>query len=91
MSGMGLLVEDANRKVKFTNQKFVEFMQIDSKPEDMVGFDCALNAKYAKHLFADPDKFEFDIIDIPKKCLPTDEIIQMANGTYFKRMYSAFF
>jgi signal transduction histidine kinase len=91
MSGMGLLVEDANRKIKFTNQKFVEFMQIDSKPEDMVGFDCALNAKYAKHLFADPDKFEFDIIDIPKKCLPTDEIIQMANGTYFKRMYSAFF
>ena len=88
MSGIGLLVEDANRKIKYTNQKFVEIMQIDSKPEDMIGFDCALAAKYAKPLFADPDKFEIDIIDIPRKCLPTDEIIQMANGSYFKRMYS---
>jgi signal transduction histidine kinase/PAS domain-containing protein len=91
MSGMGLLVEDADRKIKYTNQKFIELMEIDSKPEDMVGFDCALTAKYAKHLFANPDKFEYDIIDIPKKCLPTDEIIKMANGSYFKRMYSAFF
>ncbi|MEI6880614.1 MAG: ATP-binding protein [Bacteroidota bacterium] len=88
MSGIALLVEDADRKIKYTNQKFVEIMQIDSKPEDMIGFDCALAAKYAKHLFADPDKYEIDIIDIPRKCLPTDEIIQMANGSYFKRMYS---
>ncbi|NDC30451.1 MAG: hypothetical protein EBZ58_05835 [Bacteroidetes bacterium] len=88
MSGIALLVEDADRKIKYTNQKFVEIMQIDSKPEDIIGFDCALAAKYAKHLFADPDKFEIDIIDIPRKCLPTDEIIQMANGSYFKRMYS---
>ncbi len=90
MSGLGLLVEDSNRKIKYTNQKFVEIMQIESKPEDMVGFDCALAAQYAKHLFADPEKFEFDILDIPKKSLPTDEIIQMSNGKYFKRMYSTF-
>ena len=90
MSGLGLLVEDANRKIKYTNQKFVEIMQIESKPEDMVGFDCALAAQYAKHLFADPEKFEFDIVEIPKKCIPTEEIIQMANGKYFKRIYSAF-
>jgi len=90
MSGLGLLVEDANRKIKYTNQKFIEIMQIDSKPEDMVGFDCALAAQYAKHLFADPDKFEYDIVEIPKKSLPTDEIIEMANGSYFKRLYSTF-
>jgi signal transduction histidine kinase len=90
MSGLGLLVEDADRKIKYTNQKFVEMMQIESKPEEMVGFDCALAAQYAKHLFADPNKFEYDIVEIPKKCLPTEEIIEMANGKYFKRMYSAF-
>ncbi|MCX6186248.1 MAG: PAS domain-containing protein, partial [Bacteroidetes bacterium] len=90
MSGLGLLVEDANRKIKYTNQKFVEIMQIETNPIELVGFDCALAAQYAKHLFADPDKFEYDIVEIPKKCLPQEEIIQMANGNYFKRMYSAF-
>lgn len=91
MSGIGLLVEDANRKIKYTNQKFVEIMQIESKPEDLVGFDCALAAQYAKHLFADPDKFEYDIVEIPKKCLPEEEVIKMSDGKYYKRMYSAFF
>ena len=91
MSGLGLLVEDANRKIKYTNQKFIEIMQIQSNPEELVGFDCALAAQFAKHLFADPDKFEFDIVEIPKKCLPQEEVIKMSDGKYYKRMYSAFF
>jgi PAS domain-containing protein len=91
MSGLGLLVEDVNRKIKYTNQKFIEIMKIQSSPEELVGFDCALAAQYAKHLFADPDKFEHDIVEIPKKCLPVEEVVKMADGKYYKRMYSAFF
>lgn len=89
MSGLGVLVEDSDRKIKYVNQTFVEIMQIQSSPDELVGFDCALAAQYAKHLFADPEKFEYDIIEIPKKSLPQEEVIKMSDGKYYKRMFSA--
>lgn len=50
---VGLLVEDADRRVEVTNQAFLTIFGVPATPEQMVGGDCAAAAEAMAPLFAD--------------------------------------
>jgi len=53
----GILLEDENRKIVLTNNKFCELFDIQDAPESLKGMDCAIASQYTKKMFADPDTF----------------------------------
>lgn len=87
-----MLLEDENRKIVFTNEKFCSLFGIKMYPEDMVGFDCADAANQSKHLFVDPETFvsRIDTLLQNKEKVVGDELI-MCNGTLLERDYIPIF
>lgn len=53
----GILLEDENRKIGLTNQRFCDLFGIPLTPEDMLGQDCSHTAENTKHLFKQPEEF----------------------------------
>lgn len=82
----GVLLEDQNRKIIVTNQKFCEFFEIPATPADLVGQDCSQSAELSKSLFLNPDEFVNRINAILSAQKPAlgDEII-MVNGRILER------
>lgn len=66
----GILLEDENRKIILTNQKFCDFFGITDSPEDMVGQDCSLAAQNFKKLFKKPDEFIASVDSAVVKRIP---------------------
>ncbi|WP_339687617.1 PAS domain S-box protein [uncultured Nonlabens sp.] len=52
-----VLLEDEDRNVVVTNQRFCQFFKIPLDPKDMVGINFANAAEESKHLFKNPNKF----------------------------------
>lgn len=63
-SQSGILLEDENRKIVFTNQLFCNLFKIDAQPEMLIGADCSQSAQQSKHLFKNPEEFVKDIAEI---------------------------
>ena len=57
----GILVEDENRKISYTNQLFCNIFSIPASPQQMVGADCSNSAEQTKHLFKNPDDFVYTL------------------------------
>ncbi|MBX0325622.1 GAF domain-containing protein [Halomicroarcula sp. F13] len=53
----GILAEDGDRQLLFTNQAFCETFDIDAEPADLVGRDCAAAAEGVKDQFVDAEQF----------------------------------
>ena len=53
----GILVEDENRKILYTNQLFCDMFSIPASPEQMTGVDCSNSAEQSKNAFTDPNDF----------------------------------
>jgi PAS domain S-box-containing protein len=53
----GILVEDENRKILYTNQLFCDMFSIPASPEQMTGTDCSNSAEQSKHSFTNPVEF----------------------------------
>lgn len=53
----GILVEDADRQVLFSNQAFCEMFKIEAAPEALVGTDCMAAAENIKEQFVDSERF----------------------------------
>jgi PAS domain S-box-containing protein len=84
----GILVEDENRKILFTNQMFCDLFSIPMSPESMIGFDCTNSAEQSKDLFVDSENFAPQILNILKnKELSIDERLEMKNGKFLERDY----
>ncbi|CAM2914484.1 PAS domain S-box-containing protein [Flavobacterium succinicans] len=84
----GILVEDENRKILFTNQLFCNMFSIPVNPDDMVGLDCTNSAEQSKHLFKDPECFKEGITKILiDKEIMTNELLEMVDGRFFERDY----
>ncbi len=82
----GILVEDENRRILFTNELFCQFFKIPLDPESMRGMDCSQSAEQSKLLFKDPDRFVKRIADIlQKKEKVLAEEVQLADGEYLER------
>jgi len=53
----GILAEDNDRRMLFTNQAFCDLFDIEASPEELVGSDCEAAANRFKDLFVDSERF----------------------------------
>jgi PAS domain S-box-containing protein len=84
----GIVLEDENRKIVLTNNKFCELFSIDAKPSDLYGMDCSVASRKNKVLFKDPEAFitRMNAIDADKKEVIGDEL-EMIDGKILERNY----
>jgi PAS domain S-box-containing protein len=88
----GILVEDENRKIQFTNKLFCNFFSIPVSPENLIGIDCTNSAEQSKDLFKDPKHFVTSITNALKnKKIITNERFEMKNGKFLERDYIPIF
>lgn len=88
----GVLLEDENRKIVLTNQKFCELFQIPIAPYKLTGVDCKRSLQKYKSLFVDPEHMVKRIEHILKKKerVLSDEI-ELVDGRTFERDYIPLF
>ncbi len=81
-----ILLEDKDRQLITTNQKFCDMFHITVTPEQLIGMDCALNASLSKNLFTDEDAF-IHSIDAHLTNLKTTvgEILPLKDGRILSR------
>ncbi|MFZ4799133.1 MAG: PAS domain-containing sensor histidine kinase [Bacteroidia bacterium] len=84
----GVFIENKDRKILYTNQIYRDLMQLGNDGNALKGMDCLFLLDISKDLFIESDKFYSDLINIPKKGIKKEEIIETVNGKYFKRKYS---
>ncbi|WP_055444000.1 PAS domain S-box protein [Lacinutrix himadriensis] len=85
----GIVLEDENRNIVLTNNKFCELFNINAKPKDLVGLDCKAASEQNKVLFKNPDAFleRMRAIDTEKKVVLGDEL-EMVDGKILERNYT---
>ena len=84
----GVLLEDENRKIVLTNNKFCELFNIPLIPEQLKGQDCRNTAEQNKILFKNPELFVKKINELLKykKEVLGDEL-EMIDGKILERDY----
>lgn len=84
----GILLEDENRKIVLTNNKFCELFGIPLSAEQLKGQDCTDAAEQNKVLFNDPELFlsKIDKLLKDKKQILGDEL-EMIDGRILSRDY----
>lgn len=88
----GVLFEDENRKILFTNQLFCDIFQIPLSPKEMVGMDCSNSAEQSKNLFADPEGFVNRInVLLESKEISDNELLETIDGRFLERNYIPIF
>ena len=88
----GILVEDENRKILFTNELFCNMFSIPVTPEGMVGVDCTNSAEQSKNLFKNSDDFSPRINKILEdKKLVSKELLETIDNQYLQRSYIPIF
>ncbi|MEZ4951599.1 MAG: PAS domain S-box protein [Saprospiraceae bacterium] len=88
----GILVEDENRNIVLTNQKFCDFFNIPISPSWLTGRSCADSAEQSKHLFKNPEEFVSRIDQILQlKELVNKEELEMVDGKILLRDYVPIF
>jgi len=82
----GILLEDENRRIVITNQRFVEMFGIRVSPGLLAGNDCSTWAVDSSHFFRDPEEFVKRISHILEegKTVLAEEI-ELADGQFFER------
>jgi PAS domain S-box-containing protein len=85
----GIVLEDENRNIVLTNNKFCELFNINAKPKDLVGLDCKAASEQNKVLFKNPEAFleRMRAIDTEKKVVLGDEL-EMVDGKILERNYT---
>lgn len=88
----GVLLEDENRRIALTNQKFCDLFQIPVSPEEVKGADCSTSAEQNKTYFKNPEEFVSKIEKILKerKTVLSDELV-MSDGRILERDYIPIF
>jgi PAS domain S-box-containing protein len=88
----GVLVEDENRRILFTNQLFCDLFSIPDSPEKMIGIDCTNSAEQSKEFFKDSESFSSRIDSIlNKKVAVTDELLETIDNRFLARDYVPIF
>ncbi|WP_407556584.1 PAS domain S-box protein [Winogradskyella sp. 4-2091] len=84
----GVVLEDENRKIVLTNNKFCELFNIKSNPSDLYGLDCTYSSEKNKVLFKNPEDFieRMRSIDAAKETVLGDEL-EMLDGKILERNY----
>lgn len=63
----GVLIEDLNDKIMFTNKRFCEIFQLEETPSTLIGIDGGELVKRAMVLFENPDGFNTEITKLKKE------------------------
>lgn len=81
-----VLVENEDRKIALTNQRFCDMFEVGMSPEEMVGISCAEFADKVKMLFQRPDEFRGRVEELLKNRIAVvHEELQMADGRVLER------
>jgi len=85
----GIVLEDENRNIVLTNNKFCELFGINTAPKDLIGIDCKAASEQNKILFKDPEGFlkRMRAIDEAKQVVLGDEL-EMLDGKILERNYT---
>jgi len=88
----GVLLEDENRKIVLTNNKFCDLFSIPVAPELLIGEDCSNSAEQSKGQFQNPEEFvtRINAIVKHKEIVIADEL-KMTNGKMLERDYIPIF
>ena len=88
----GVLLEDENRRIRLTNQKFCDTFGIPAPPEALTGADCSNAAEESKHHFENPDAFVAGIKKLlkDKKTVLAEEL-KLRDGRILERSYIPIF
>ncbi len=87
-----LLMEDENRKIIFTNQKFIDLFGIPATPEQMIGVDCSESAEQSKAFFKNPELFVSRIkILLQNRLVVEREILETVTNKTLERNYHPIF
>ena len=88
----GILLEDENRKIALTNQKFCSLFEIPEDPEQLKGVDCSNTAEQNKVNFKNPKSFVSRIEEVltNRKLVLSDEL-EMLDGRFLERDYIPIF
>ena len=87
-----VLLEDENRNLVVTNNRFCEFFRIPVDPHNMIGVNCEEAAQKSKNLFENPEEFISRIIVLTreKKQVLSDEL-QLKDGRILERDFIPIF
>ena len=84
----GIIIEDKDHKVLFTNQLFCDMMEVDLTPKELVGVDLVDCANSRRAMFRDPDQYLRGRQQALAKRQPVnDQLLEMANGKLFRWSY----
>ncbi|MAX71410.1 MAG: PAS domain-containing sensor histidine kinase [Flavobacteriaceae bacterium] len=84
----GVLLEDENRKIVLTNNKFCDLFEIPLQPDQLIGTDCSNSAEESKDMFVDSKGFINRINEIiEKRDLVVGDELKMVNGSILERDY----
>lgn len=88
----GVLIENENREILFTNQLFCSFFSIPASPDQLIGGDCSESAQQSKGLFKDPDKFVSRIETLLRDQKAVyKEVVETIEGKVLERDYVPIF
>jgi PAS domain S-box-containing protein len=88
----GILVEDENRKIMFTNKLFCSIFSVPLSPESMIGIDCTNSAEESKAIFKEPEQFCSRINEIlAKREIVTNELLETSDNQFLERDYIPIF
>lgn len=84
----GIMVEDMDRKIVFTNQLFCNMRNITLSPTEMIGKDCRELINNTKLLFKKEREFVDRVNEIlTKKEIVISELIEAKNNKFYERDY----
>jgi len=88
----GILLEDENRKIRLTNQRFCDIFKIPAPPNFLVGADCTTSAEESKDQFTDPESFVSRITELleNKETVIAEELC-LVDGRVLERSYIPIF
>jgi PAS domain S-box-containing protein len=88
----GILVEDENQKILFTNQLYCDTFSISFQPETIVYSGCSNLAEGSDELFKNPELFKQGINEIiDNQVVVTNELLETADNRFLERDYIPIF
>ncbi len=88
----GILVEDENQKILFTNQLYCDMFSIIFNPETIEFSGCSNLAETSGELFLNPEAFKHRMIEIlDQRIIVTNELLETIDHHFYERDYIPIF